>query len=36
MYEGTSEALSPFVSESIWTTALAADIVMRVCRTRGG
>ena len=35
MYEGTSEALSPFVSESIWTTALA-DIVMRQGRTREG
>ena len=35
MYEGTSEALSPFVSESIWTTALA-DIVMRGGRTREG
>ena len=37
MYEGTSEALSPFVSESIWTTAIAKDIVaMRGGRTREG
>tara|TARA_B100001564_G_scaffold139241_2_gene116867 strand:+ start:5174 stop:10627 length:5454 start_codon:yes stop_codon:yes gene_type:complete len=35
MIEGTKEALSPFVSESIWTTGIS-DIVMRGGRTREG
>ena len=35
MWEGTKETLSPFVSESIWTTALS-DVFMRGGRTREG
>jgi len=35
MWEGTKETLSPFVSESIWTTAIS-DIFLRQGRTREG
>jgi len=35
MWEGTKETLSPFVSESIWTTAIS-DIFLRGGRTREG
>tara|TARA_B100000287_G_scaffold78129_1_gene70208 strand:+ start:1018 stop:6366 length:5349 start_codon:yes stop_codon:yes gene_type:complete len=35
MWEGTAETLSPFVSESIWTTAIS-DIFLRGGRTREG
>jgi hypothetical protein len=35
MWEGTAETLSPFVSESIWTSAIS-DIFLRQGRTREG